>query len=245
LDPTSVAKVVTGLFLVHGSYVALAPGPSLDSYGFKPSSAIATKCMRYNGLLILTCGVHGYSRLFQSYDSNTAFALGALIWVAEHLHSLWNRQSITTGPSVLGDLSSLAFFGVTAIGGLNKLPWAGSAFKFNAIWVIVSGLLLLDPDLGSKVWALKNVNGPVEKALVTSTGTSMLIAGLMQASLAWDGDIVEAIRKAALGVLISNIYYRYFTKHLLKDYEMDSNNNHVGHLFWLIGVSVVAATILL
>jgi hypothetical protein len=244
LNPTLVAKVVTVLFLVHGAYMALAPGPSLDSYGFKTSSATATKCMRYNGLLILTCGVYGYSLIFQSYDINTAFALGALLWVAEGLHSLWNGQSLTTGPSVRGEMASLAVVGATAISGLNKLPWAGSAFKFNAIFVIMSGLLLLDPNLGSKVWGIKNANGTVEKALITSTGTTLLIAGLMQASLAWDGDIVKAIRKAALGALIINIYSSYFTKHL-KDNEMDLNNNHIGHLFWLAGVSVVAVTILL
>jgi len=240
VDPSSAAKVIGSINLVHGAYCALSPRSNFEAYGMRGASPTNFLLMRRVGLIVLQLGIGAYTLLFKHYGINTFFSLIGLVWMAEVGHALLNNMSEITGPAKASDLHSLFVSAITVYGALNNTSWARTAYKVNAIYFLIAGLTAwFSPIAVLEAQAMKGADR-CTAALVERFGAKSLIAGTLQWSLACGYKPVDAFGYAfAIAVPVT-----IKTNFLSSDFAVLGIDRSL-RLFWPVLFAAGAADILL
>ena len=246
LDATTAAKIAGAIGLTQGVSQALAPTANLELYGSsKPVNPLTVHMIRRIGLFLLIPSIFAYCLLFKNYSMNTAFALGALIWIVETLHTLLNDAPSKIGYSKVGDVVILLISSATFFSTSNNLDWAPTAMKVQAGLVLGSGLSCsISSNFAARLWEIKNTDN-FSKPLLSIFGLNMLGAGVAAATLAWDkGDVVKAMGNWALTLLVLGIKFDFITKEIDLMENISNISKALGY-FWMVIMAGLAASILL
>jgi len=200
----AAVKIAGTVYLLQGAYLTLAPNANADAYGFEEMNPCNTKIFRRLGLSVLNLGVSIFCLVIKNYSLNTAVAINTLLWVADSLSSLWNKESETIGPSRANDLSILTFNAVTAYAALNGMDWFITSFKALSVYLVASSIpCLFFPKFAMKLWDIKGDDEMTPGSMVL-LGCNMSIVSVLCTLLAWDvGPLTAGYTFAAAAAILA------------------------------------------
>jgi len=112
LEPVTAAKFLGCASLLQGAQCALVP-TNMKPFFDDDVNECNAKIVRQMGLAIFNIGITIFCTVFKNYNLKVAATINSLMWVANCLSSLLNKESETVGPTVSGDISILAFNGMS------------------------------------------------------------------------------------------------------------------------------------
>mmetsp|Transcript_4411 Transcript_4411/g.7900 ORF Transcript_4411/g.7900 Transcript_4411/m.7900 type:complete len:291 (-) Transcript_4411:731-1603(-) len=240
IEPVTAAKLVGALYTVQGAVGTLSPTRSNEAYGVKTFVPCNVKLSRETAYCILEHGIIVSCLLVKGTSVNTAVGITSIIWFAEALKSILDKDSENVGPSNVGSLSIMAFAGAAAYAGLTNADWALAAFKARAVYTFLCGIpCVFNGNSAIKLWELKNTD-ELTPGLFNVLGCSVLNLGALLAALAWGFDPVKAVGYTALVSLLTSFKCTFLSP------DFDVLGIDIAPLmFWAALNAVISASILL
>ena len=204
-----VAKTACMFFIGQSTTAWLAPHRTCIKYGLT-TSVLNVACNRKLATAYLASAVIMYGMLFQKCTPITAVGSAAVAWMGEQLKARLYYEAEEIGRPVSGEYWIAFAATVTAWATLQNPTYALPAMKFSSILLLANGAAFFaSPPLMCKVWAIPiGVTAkPSNKSLYTQQvkeynetvflhrymGVALVFNGILQAVLAWNGGIYEAI----------------------------------------------------
>lgn len=218
VDRDFMAKAADIVFMGQASTAWLAPHRTCEKYGLSDRTlnvaANRKLATAYLGSAVLMYGV-----LFQKCTHNTAIGAAAVTWMMEQLRSRLLYEAEIIGKPVLNEYLIALCAVLTAYATLYNTPLAPLAIKISALLQLGNGLCFFAaPITVCKFWRvpIAVTATPQDRSLYPKQikefnetlflhrymGVALIFSGLLQAVLAWDGSIYQAIG-SAYGFLFS------------------------------------------
>ncbi|CAB9503910.1 expressed unknown protein [Seminavis robusta] len=204
-----VARAACAFYMGQASTSWLAPHQTPDKYGLT-TSTLNVACVRKLAAAYLGGAIMMYGMLVQKCTPETAVGSASVAWMVEQLKSRLYLEAEEIGRPVLGEYLVAATATLTAYGTLWDLRFASPVMKFSAVSMLLNGLAFFAaPASVCRLWGipagvtaspnnksvymqqLKEYNETV--FLHRYMGVALAFSGIMQAVLAWKGDIYDAI----------------------------------------------------
>lgn len=204
-----IGKAACLFFIGQSTTTWLAPHRTCIKYGLT-TSVLNVACNRKLATAYLASAVIMYGILFQKCTVETAVGSAAVAWMAEQLNSRLYHEAEQIGRPVSGECWIALAATATAWATLWEPRFAPQAMKISAVLIIMNGAAFFaSPSLMCKVWSipLGITAKPGNKQLYSQEvkeynetvflhrylGVALVFSGLLQAVLAWNGGIYQAI----------------------------------------------------
>lgn len=204
-----MAKAACIFFIGQSTTAWLAPHRTCIKYGLT-TSVLNVACNRKLATAYLASALIMYGMLFQKCTAQTAVGSAAVAWMGEQLRARLYHEAEEIGRPVSGEYWIALGATTTAWATLWQPQYATLAMKISSALLLANGMAFFaSPSFMCKVWAIpvgitatprnkqqysqqvKEYNESV--FLHRYMGVALVFNGILQAVLAWDGGIYEAI----------------------------------------------------
>lgn len=205
----AVAKAACVFFMAQSSTTWLAPHRTCLKYGLT-TTTLNVACNRKLATAYLASAVMMYGMLFQKCTRETAVGAAAVAWMMEQLKARLYYEAEEIGRPVIGEYVVAFLATATAYATLWEHQFAPMAMKTSAALIILNGIAFFASPSGMcKFWGIPvGITAPPSNKKLYSQqrkeynetiflhrymGVALVFSGIMQAVLAWDGEIYQAI----------------------------------------------------
>jgi hypothetical protein len=269
LDPKDVvAKAACMFFMGQSTTAWLAPHRTCIKYGLT-TSVLNVACNRKLATAYLSSAVMMYGMLFQHCTVDTAVGSGAVAWMFEQLRARLYYEAENIGRPVTGEYWIAFAATITAWATLWEPQHAPLAMKVSASLIIANGAAFFaSPTLMCRIWSIpigvtanpknKEVYSRQVKEFNESfflhryMGVALVFSGILQAVLAWDGDIYYAIGCAYGFLFLVNCWsflktsdFKRLARSSISVSSTFDFKKRLAKLFFPLFNAVVSATLLL